>query len=62
MVKIELEVSEVMARFLNEKYIKDQFGEEYTPGMVLEDAVRDALKYWAGQTLEENIEWIESEK
>ena len=60
MVEITLEVSEIVARFFNNvQGIKDVFGDEYTPGMVLEEALRDAIKAWADWTLEEDIEFME---
>jgi len=62
MVKIEFEVSELIAKFFKVENIKGHFGEEYTPEMILEDALRDSIKLWADWTLEEEVEWMEKEE
>ena len=59
MVSITLEVSELVAKFLNDKYCEDWFGQ--SPSEVVEDAIKDALKLWADLTLEEQIKIFEEE-
>jgi len=60
MVQITIEVSDLVAKFLNEKYCEDWFGE--TPGETIEGAIRDALKLWADLTLEEQLKIFEEDE
>ena len=60
MVKIELEVSEIVAKFLNPQKIMEYFGESLEE--VIESALKDAIKDWSGNTLEYYVKIFEGEK